>query len=95
MALFWEPVILYFIKNGRQRKTAKDSAQGHGRKGKIRTWTFLGLGPRFGSQETVTFERCFWCQNYLQQIIIKGINLKGGSKRSQGIHAPRGKKTKS
>lgn len=58
---FRGPVTSYVTKNGRPRKTAKDSAQGHRRKGKTRTWNFLRLGPGFGNQETVTFEHHFWC----------------------------------
>ena len=38
-------------------KTAEDFAQGHRRKGEIRNWGFLRLGPRFEGQKMLTFLR--------------------------------------
>ena len=53
------------------------------------------LGPGFGNQETVTFEHHHWCAKILHGRIFKGINIKGGSEGSQGVHVPQRMKTNS
>lgn len=41
----------------------------------------------------MTFEHHHWCAKILHGRIFKGINLKGGSDRSQGVRVPQQVKT--
>lgn len=54
-------ILLYFTQNGRLKENCQELYSRSRRKGKIRMWNFLRLGPGFESQETVTFEHHFWC----------------------------------
>lgn len=92
--LWWVSYFLTFYKKWEAKENCQGRCPRSQKRRQTRTWD-LRSGPRFGkSGNTDLWIPFLVCQNYLQLNTIKGINLKGGSKRSQSICVPWEKKTK-
>ena len=76
---------MYFTKSGKQRQGFCPRSQTKRQRTDL---DVSRLGPGFGNQEIVTFEHHHWSAKILHGRIFKGINIKGGSEGSQGVHIP-------